>query len=157
MTAAAELDTSVLAVGARRVHAEVPRRRHVHLLVDLQGHAPRLVAGVVTVVYDTTPPDTTVWTPNNTAFSNTTQITGSATDTAPGVLARVEVSTNNGSTWTSVSGNTMPNWTHQFSASTDGTYNLRFRAVDKAGNVDDTPATLSVKRIAPDGISPDTQ
>ena len=88
-------------------------------------------------VYDSTPPHTSVSTANNSTYTgNSITISGGASDTAPGVLVRVEVSSNGGSSWTTVSGNTVPNWTHTFTNGTDGSYSLQFRAVDKAGDVD---------------------
>ena len=102
------------------------------------------------------PPTTTVTTAPNTTFTNSIQIVGSAADTAPGVVVRVEVSTDNGATWATVSGNTSPGWTHIFNANVGGNYTLLFRAVDKAGNVDSKPPSLTVIHEPPDTTAPDT-
>ena len=60
----------------------------------------------------------------------TATITGTAGDNVSG-LARVEVSTDGGASWSSASGTAV--WSFTWTLPSDGTYTLRSRAVDLAG------------------------
>ena len=123
--------------------------------VDTSGNVDATPA-LIDVVVNTSAPTTTVSTANGTTFFGSIQITGSASDAAPGVLSAVEVSTDNGSSWAPVSDNALPNWSHTFSASADGSYTLQFRARDRAGNVQATPTSVTVVHLTPDTTPPDT-
>ena len=101
-----------------------------------------------TFFYDVTPPASSVTAPANgeltSAHSYT--VTGTATDPTPeasGVTA-VGVSTNGGSSWNaatlSVPGGISTNWSYAWTIPAEGTYNIRSRATDEAGNVE-TPGS----------------
>ncbi len=86
-------------------------------------------------------------------------VEGTASDEGSG-LARVDLSTDNGSTWAAAAGT--EEWQYAWSAFLRGTYTLRSRAVDAVGNmevptagvtvtiVDDTPPTTPV--VTDDGV-----
>jgi hypothetical protein len=67
-------------------------------------------------------------------------ITGTASD-AGGVVARVEISTDGGSTWHAVNG--LTSWTYSWTPTTTGTAQIRVRAVDDSVNLG-TTTTLPV-------------
>jgi hypothetical protein len=60
-------------------------------------------------------------------------ISGTATDTGGGVVAGVEVSTDNGVTWRAATGRA--SWTFSWIASGTGTVTIRARAIDDSGNI----------------------
>ena len=99
--------------------------------VDAAGNVDPSPASL-SLIYDTTEPVTAVTTENNAGFATTLQITGTVSDAAPGAVTEVQVSTDGGNTWSSVSGNTQPSWTHDFAPGADGAYTLSFRAIDAA-------------------------
>ena len=73
-------------------------------------------------------------------------ITGSASDGTGSGLQKVEVSTNGGITWKQTVGTNA--WTHTWNIPGNGTYQIKSRATDLAGNVE-TPATgISVQVTA---------
>lgn len=104
----------------------------------------------ITVTVDSTPPVTVIRTPGNgqTITSTTYLITGTAYDATSGVQ-RVEVSFNNGVSWTNASGST--SWSYLWTPAGQGAYVIRARAVDKAGIVDNpgTAVNVIVDRVAP--------
>jgi VCBS repeat-containing protein len=64
-------------------------------------------------------------------------VTGTATDTGGGVIAGVEVSTDNGASWHPATGD--ENWTYTWSPQVAGTYTVLSRAVDDSINLE-TPS-----------------
>ena len=85
-----------------------------------------------TVNVDTTPPVITISSPNpNSVIFGTTNVTGQSTDATSGV-ADVQVSLDNGSTWTDAA----PGWSYLFhsGALANGAFKLLARSTDNAGN-----------------------
>ena len=80
-------------------------------------------------------------------------ITGTAHDYYSG-LAGIEVSTDNGSTWQAATGTT--SWTYEWTIPVDGSYTIRARATDLAGNVQTvmTPVTVTVNGACTGGSTP---
>ncbi|MEU9350516.1 DUF4082 domain-containing protein [Streptomyces griseoloalbus] len=85
---------------------------------------------------DTTGPAVTVTAP----ASGTTvpalkpvTIKGTATDSGGGVVARVEVSTDGGTTWKAATG--LTSWTHSWTPTTPGSTSIKVRAVDDSVNI----------------------
>ncbi|KMO39114.1 Mo-co oxidoreductase dimerization domain protein [Methylobacterium variabile] len=72
------------------------------------------------------------------AAFQTVTITGTATDAGGGVVAGVEVSTDNGVTWRAATGD--ENWSYKFAPQVAGTYVIRTRATDDSVNME-TPST----------------
>src|SRR6185295_3167378 len=59
-----------------------------------------------------------------------------------GVVAAVEVSTDNGATWHPASG--LANWNYQFTPSANGTLTIKARAADDSANLQAAPASVTV-------------
>ncbi|MFE9257677.1 DUF4082 domain-containing protein [Streptomyces sp. NPDC006879] len=60
-------------------------------------------------------------------------ITGTASDSGGGVVARVEVSTDGGTTWKSTTG--LGSWSYQWTPTTPGSAQIKVRAVDDSVNI----------------------
>ncbi len=76
-----------------------------------------------------------------TAFTPVT-ITGTASDAGGGVVAGVEVSTDNGVTWRAATGD--ENWSYTFAPQVAGTYQIRTRATDDSVNLETPSAGRSL-------------
>ncbi|MFJ2823258.1 DUF4082 domain-containing protein [Streptomyces toxytricini] len=63
-------------------------------------------------------------------------LTGTATDSGGGVVARVEVSTDGGTTWKAADG--VASWSHQWTPTTPGPAQIKVRAVDDSVNTGPT-------------------
>ncbi|WP_425350070.1 N,N-dimethylformamidase beta subunit family domain-containing protein, partial [Methylobacterium tarhaniae] len=94
---------------------------------------------------DHTAPTSTITTPTTgssvAAFTPVT-ITGTATDAGGGVVAAVEVSTDNGVTWRAATGD--ENWSYTFAPQVAGTYMIRTRATDDSINMESPSAGRSL-------------
>ncbi len=78
-------------------------------------------------------------------------ITGSATDSTPGVVGGVEVSVDGGVSWHPASGR--ETWSYTFTPTVVGSYTIRTRAVDDSGNIE-TPGAGRTIVIEPDNVAP---
>jgi nitrogen fixation protein len=85
-------------------------------------------------------------TPGQTITTCTYLVQGNSHDYYTGVT-QVEVSTDNGSTWTAAQGAT--NWSYNWTIPQDGTYLLKVRARDQAGNIEvpTTAVTVTVSAL----------
>jgi len=112
----------------------------VNLLADMGIQPGTLQSGLVaaTASADHTAPTSVITVPATAAVGSTVTITGTATDSGGGVIAAVEVSTDNGASWHPATGD--ENWTYKWSPQTAGTYTIRSRAVDDNVNLE-TPST----------------
>jgi Big-like domain-containing protein len=72
----------------------------------------------------------------------TVSITGTASDTGGGTVARVEVSVDGGATFSAATGTTA--WSFAWTPTTPGPATIRSRAVDNSGNAQDPPAMIAV-------------
>jgi hypothetical protein len=93
---------------------------------------------------DATAPTATITAPAAGASvpaSSSVTITGTASDTG-GVVAAVEVSTDNGATWHPATGR--GSWSYTWTPTTTGSATILARAVDDSGNIQSTPASRSV-------------
>jgi hypothetical protein len=77
-------------------------------------------------------------------------ITGTASDTGGGSVARVEVSVNGGATWNVATGTTA--WSYDWTPTTLGPATIKSRAFDTSGNQQDPPAAITV--TVEDGTPP---
>ncbi|WP_244936671.1 DUF4082 domain-containing protein [Methylobacterium currus] len=121
----------------------------VNLLADMgiqpQTLDPSLTPATAST--DHTAPTSTITTPTTgtsvAAFTPVT-ITGTASDAGGGVVAGVEVSTDNGATWRAATGD--EDWSYTFAPQVAGTYVIRTRATDDSVNVESPSAgrTLTV-------------
>jgi hypothetical protein len=92
---------------------------------------------------DTTPPSSTIAAPKNgdAIMTTTFTIKGTASDTGSGIQ-RVEISTDGGSTWNLATGTN--SWSYIWTIPADGTYTIKSRATDAAGNVETPGAGIQV-------------
>jgi hypothetical protein len=108
---------------------------------NLQDHPAQLAV----TVQGRTPPTSTVTSPapGATVFTGTTvTISGTASNTGGGSVARVEVSVNGGATYSAATGTT--SWSFSWTPITPGQMTIRSRAVDSSGNAQDPPAQITV-------------
>jgi Big-like domain-containing protein/parallel beta helix pectate lyase-like protein len=101
---------------------------------------------------DTTPPTSAITSPAMGAAvltGTTVSITGTASDTGGGSVARVEVSVDGGAAYSAATGTT--SWSFNWTPTTPGPATIRSRAVDSSGNQQNPPAeiTLTVRDAAP--------
>ena len=114
----------------------------------MDNNGNRVTSTPVTVLVDSTPPSSEITAPATGSALNVTTyaITGTASDNLAGV-AKVEVSTNGGSTWhlaTDTSGNgTWTTWNYSW-ALRKGNFIIKSRAIDLAGNVEKSGTGVSV-------------
>jgi len=107
-----------------------------------------------TIVIDYGPPDLVITVPpNGSIFNNDFSITGTAAD--PNNINLVEVSMDNGSTWTDlgVTPDTNVAWSYNFTVqpdgSTDGDYQYQVRATDSSGAKTTLDRQLTIDATAP--------
>jgi hypothetical protein len=119
----------------------------VNLLADMGVQPGTLDPNLkpATASTDHTAPTSTVTTPTTgssvTAFTPVT-ITGTASDAGGGVVAGVEVSTDNGATWRAATGD--ESWSYTFAPQVAGTYQIRTRATDDSVNLETPSAGRSL-------------
>ncbi|MQY14353.1 hypothetical protein SRB5_45180 [Streptomyces sp. RB5] len=110
----------------------------VNVLADMGVQPTTLQSGLVTATKstDTTGPTVAVTSPaagSSTPALKELTVTGTATDTGGGVVARTEVSTDGGATWHAATGRT--SWTYKWTPVTTGTVQLKVRSVDDSVNI----------------------
>jgi hypothetical protein len=113
------------------------RQATVNLLADMGAQAMTLQAGLVaaTASSDVSVPTSTITSPASGAtllIGAPVTITGTAAD-GGGLVAGVEVSTNNGTTWNAATGTT--SWTFSWTPTTAGPTTILSRAIDDSGNI----------------------
>ncbi len=118
------------------------RQAMVNLFADMDAQPATLQAGLVpaTASTDLTAPVSTMTSPTAGASINAgtpVTITGTASDSGGGLVAGVEVSTDNGLTWAQATGTT--SWTFNWTAAGSGSVTIRSRAFDDTGNME-TPS-----------------
>jgi hypothetical protein len=118
---------------------------------DRAGNVQASDSGIYITV-DGTAPVSSILSPYNGQIvpGPTLQISGSSAD-SNSTVTRVEVSTNNGTTWAQATLTGGGNWQYNWVIPNDGIYSLRSRATDQAGNIE-TPLTsvsVQVDSIAP--------
>lgn len=118
----------------------------VNLLADMGVQPASLQAGLAqaTASTDTTRPASTITSPSNGASipaGSAVTISGSATDVG-GVVAGVEISVDGGSTWQAATGRA--SWSFSWTTPSSGTINIKSRAVDDSGNIEQPTAGVSI-------------
>jgi hypothetical protein len=109
---------------------------------------------LATASTDTIPPASTITSPSqNAVIASGAQVTiqGTATDTGGGVVAGVEVSTDNGATWHLASGRA--SWSYTWIPSASGSVTIKSRAVDDSGNLETPSAGVTVSVSGGSGSS----
>lgn len=120
----------------------------VNVLADMGVQPLTLQSGLVaaTASTDTTGPAVTVTAPTaGTTVPALKPVTvkGTATDSGGGVVARVEVSTDDGATWQAATG--LDSWSYSWTPTTPGAASVKVRAVDDSvnlGTVTTIPVTV---------------
>ncbi|RDJ03369.1 adhesin [Rhizobium phaseoli] len=125
----------------------------VNLLADMGIQPGTLQSGLVaaTASSDHTAPTSVITVPATATVGSSVTITGTAADTGGGVIAAVEVSTDNGASWHPATGD--ENWTYTWSPQTAGTYTIRSRAVDDNVNLETPSAGRTVTVSGPNYTS----
>jgi len=118
----------------------------VNLFADMGVQPVTLQSGLTkaTASTDTTPPVSVITSPvAGAAIPTGTKVTiqGTATDVG-GVVAGIEVSTDNGATWHPATG--LASWTFTWTASGNSTATLRSRATDDSANMETPSAGVTV-------------
>ncbi|MGO9957690.1 MAG: N,N-dimethylformamidase beta subunit family domain-containing protein, partial [Solirubrobacteraceae bacterium] len=146
----------------------------VNLLADMGNVQPAtLEAGLVAATESTnrTPPTSTITTPtagSSVSDGSRVTVTGTATDSAGGVVAGVEVSTNGGSSWNPATltspDNTAVTWSYTWIAHGYPSTTIESRAVDDSGNIEtpsdgetvtvNCPCSLWGPNVSPTTIQP---
>lgn len=116
---------------------------------DSLGRVEKMMSyAVVTVAPDTVAPSSTITSPAQGASLTGTIVTisGTAADGTGTGVSSVEVSTNGGTTWAMASGKDA--WSYNWTLPAAGSYVLKCRATDNAGNIDLAGAGVSVTVMA---------
>jgi hypothetical protein len=133
----------------------------VNLLSELGAQPGSLILGLVPAATstDTTPPTSTITSPTSGATlpdGNSVTIAGSATDAGGGVVAGVEVSTDNGSTWhpatLTTPAETTVKWSYAWPAHGYPNTTIKSRAVDDSANLETPSAGVTVNISCPCSI-----
>jgi len=107
--------------------------------IDLR---PKLV---IDYILDNEAPGSSVQNPKENAFlkGTTYAISGTANDNPDGSgVSLVQVSTDGGSSWQDATGT--DSWTYNWAIPPDGTYNIKSRAIDTAGNIETPSAGVNI-------------
>ncbi|ARQ09489.1 cadherin-like/VCBS repeat-containing protein [Rhizobium etli] len=125
----------------------------VNLLADMGIQPGTLQSGLTaaTASLDHTAPTSVITVPATATVGSTVTITGTAADSGGGVIAAVEVSTDNGASWHPATGD--ENWTYTWQPQTTGTYTIRSRAVDDNVNLETPSAGRTVTVSGPNYTS----
>ncbi|WP_209889820.1 DUF4082 domain-containing protein [Rhizobium leguminosarum] len=121
----------------------------VNLLADMGIQPGTLQSGLTaaTASSDHVAPTSVITVPATVAANSTVTISGTAADTGGGVIASVEVSTDNGASWHPATGD--ENWTYTWTPAIAGTYTIRSRAVDDSINLETPSAGRTVTVTGP--------
>ncbi|MEQ1956581.1 DUF4082 domain-containing protein [Mesorhizobium yinganensis] len=112
----------------------------VNLFAEMGIQPATLQSGLITGLPSTdhTAPTSTINPINSVSAGSLVTISGTAADLGGGVIAGVEVSTDNGLSWHPATGD--ENWTYSWRPQLAGTYTIKSRAVDDSVNLE-TPST----------------
>jgi hypothetical protein len=133
----------------------------VNLLGEMSAQPESLAPGLTmpTPSTDTTPPTSTITAPQaGETFQDGSQVTisGSASDAGGGVVAGVEVSTDNGATWHPATLTTPAeqsvNWSYTWAAHGYPSTTIKSRAVDDSANLETPAAGVKVNIACPCSI-----
>ncbi len=133
----------------------------VNLLAEMGAQPGSLVKGLVAATQsaDTTPPTSTITSPTQEATlqdGNQVTIAGTAVDAGGGVVAGVEVSTDNGATWHPATLTTpveqSVKWSYTWGVNDYPATTIKSRAVDDSSNLETPSAGVQVKVSCPCSI-----
>ncbi len=131
----------------------------VNLFADMGVQPATLQPGLVaaTASTDATAPTAVITSPApgaNLTNAGGVTVTGTASDAGGGRVGAVEVSTDGGATWHPARGR--ESWTYEGSGVGTGPVSIKARAVDDSGNIQATPASVSVTVSCPCQLFPST-
>ncbi len=134
------------------------QQAQVNLLADMDAQPTTLMDELVatTASADQTPPVTTIDTPEpgaSLAHGSVVTVTGTASD-AEGVVAAVEVSTDEGRTWFAATGTT--EWSYSYVQQGLATAGIRARAIDDSANFSPEGAQVALAVTGPSSVLGDT-
>ena len=129
----------------------------VNLLYDMSALPATLQPGLVPggTTGDTQRPTSVITSPMPGATEQsgaTITVAGTANDTGGSQVARVELSTDGGSTWQVASGTT--SWTYVWTASGSGSVTIRSRATDTSGNVEIPSVGVAITVVGSVAVCP---
>ncbi len=133
----------------------------VNLLAEMGAQPGSLTTGLVAASQSTdkTPPTSTITSPaqgETLQDGSSATITGTATDAGGGVVAGVEVSTDNGTTWhpatLTTPAESSVKWSYTWTANHSPTTIIKSRAVDDSGNLETPAAGVQIKVSCPCSI-----
>lgn len=121
----------------------------VNLFADMGIQPATLQSGLITGLpsTDQTAPTSTINAVAPFAAGSTVTISGTAADAGGGVIAGVEISTDNGASWHPVTGD--ETWTYTWRPQLAGTYTVLSRAVDDSVNLETPSAGRTVTVTGP--------
>ena len=127
------------------------RQAMVNLLADMGSQPATLQSGLVSASAsaDSVSPTSTISSPAPGApfvAGTPITITGTASDSGGGIVAGIEVSTDNGATWTQAVGTT--SWTFAWTVSGLGSVTIRSRGYDDSGNTETPSAGVTINVTA---------
>ncbi|MEH2514174.1 VCBS repeat-containing protein [Nitrobacteraceae bacterium AZCC 1564] len=124
----------------------------VNLFADMGIQPGTLQSGLITGApsTDTTAPTSSFNAPTSATAGTSITISGTASDVG-GVIAGVEVTTDNGASWHPAIGD--ETWTYTFSPQVAGNYTVRSRAVDDSVNLETPSAGRTITVAAPNFVS----
>jgi hypothetical protein len=115
------------------------RQATLNLLADMGVQPATMQSGLIpaTASTDSTPPTSTITAPASgasIAAGTVVTVSGTAIDAGGGVVAGVEVSTDDGATWRRATGTA--NWSYAWVPGTLGSASIRSRSTDDSGNLE---------------------
>lgn len=121
----------------------------INLFADMGIQPATLQSGLITGLPSTdhTAPTSAINAVAPFAAGSTVTISGTASDAGGGVIAGVEISTDNGASWHPVTGD--ETWTYTWRPQLAGTYTVRSRAVDDSVNLETPSAGRTVTVTGP--------
>ena len=127
----------------------------VNLLADMTVQPSTLQSGLVaaSASTDSTRPQSAITSPapgTEVHAGDTLVVTGTASDAGGGVVAGVEVSVDGGATWHPATGR--QSWSYAWTVSGFGNFQVKSRAVDDTGNLEQAGAGVSVSISCPCSI-----
>ena len=136
----------------------------VNLFADMGVQAGNIQSGLTqtSLSTDFTAPTATITSPANGATFSvgaTINFSGNSSDAGGGVVAAVEISLNGGTTWQQANFNSADasiSWNYSWTATSNGTYNIRVRGVDDSGNIGNAGSGITITVGTGGDITPPT-
>ena len=136
----------------------------VNLFADMEVQPGSIQPGltIASPSTDLAAPTASITSPtNNATFSSGATITfsGTASDAGGGVVAAVEISVDGGTTWSPAdfsNADASISWSYSWTATSDGTFNIRVRGTDDSGNIGNAGSGITITVGAGGDVTPPT-